>query len=241
MIYMNKHMLTTFFLIGTSWTFVGMANNCHAERLNVLKNKGFQPQIIYDIGAFKGEWTTAVQKVFDHAQFFLFEANECHRSHLQKLKMPYFIGLLGDREDLVKFYAINFTGDSIFQEQTHHYQDEKHTENLVQMTTLDSIVQQNALPLPDLIKMDVQGAEKLIIQGGYSIVCNAQVVILETSLLEYNKDAPLIFEMMALMHQLGFCVLDLVELHYLPTHELVQVDVLFVKTNSPLIKKGILV
>ena len=42
------------------------------------------------------------------------------------------------------------------------------------------------------------------------------------------------------MHNLGYVLLDVVELHYLPTGELVEFDLLFVKNDSTLIKKGIL-
>lgn len=212
----------------------------HAERLQLLKKNGFQPKVVYDIGAFKGRWTSEVQKIFDQAQFFLFEANENFKPFLHDLKVPFFCALLGDQEGLVTFYVNNTTGDSVFREQTKFYQDGKCDEKQVQMTTLNALVQEHGLPLPELIKMDVQGAEMLIIQGSPSIICNAEVVILETKILEYNKEAPLVYEMIALMHELGYRILDVLELHYLPTEELNEVDLLFVKNDSPLIKRGIL-
>ena len=212
----------------------------YTERLNVLKNKGFRPRVVYDIGAHKGAWTMEVLKIFNQAQFLLFEANECHESYLQCLGFPYFFAVLGDREEFVTFYANNSTGDSIFREQTRFYKDGNCSENRVKMTTLDALAQKYELPLPDLVKIDVQGAEKLIIKGGSSIICNAEVVILETKILEYNQKAPLIYEIMTLMYELGYCVLDFLELHYLPTHELSEVDILFVKNDSSLVKRGML-
>lgn len=212
----------------------------HAERLHVLKKNGFDPKIIYDIGAHQGTWTTEVRAIFNTAHFILFEANECHAPYLNRTGFPYFIGLLGDRQDTVPFYSINGTGDSIFIEQTHHYQEGKYLQKNIPMSPLDLLVQEHQLPLPDFIKMDVQGAEKLVIQGGVATVCHAQAVLLEIAILEYNKNAPLLFEMMSLMDALGFMALDFLELHYLPTQELIEVDVLFVKKNSPLIKTGIL-
>lgn len=212
----------------------------HTERLQVLKKNGFNPTVIYDIGAHQGTWTNEVRSLFNGAHFILFEANECHIPYLQRTGFPYFIGLLGDRQDTVPFYSINGTGDSIFIEQTHHYQEGKYVQKHIPMNRLDLLVQEHQLPLPDFIKMDVQGAEKLVIEGGLTTVCHAQAVLLEIAVLEYNKNAPLLFEMMSLMDELGFMALDFLELHYLPTQELIEVDVLFVKKNSPLIKTGIL-
>jgi FkbM family methyltransferase len=221
------------------WTGV-IFSLTHGERLRFLKTKGFSPKIIYDIGAYKGDWALEMRRIFNSAQFFLFEANDCHRERLQKLGFPFFIALLGDRKELVSFYSINSTGDSIFLEQTKHYKEGSYIEKKIQMTTLEDVVNTHDLPLPDLIKMDVQGAEKVIINGSLSIVCNAHIVILEVAILEFNKSAPLILEMMTLMNDLGYSMLDLAELHYFPTQELFEVDIIFVKKDSPLIKKGIL-
>ena len=212
----------------------------HEQRLKFLKDKGFKPNVIYDVGAFRGLWSVEIKKVFNEAQFFLFEANEANKSYLEKLPFPHFIAVLGDHKGLVTFYANNTTGDSVFREQTQWYKKDSCLEKSVPMTTLATLVLENKIPLPNLIKIDVQGAEKLIIEGSKSIICHAEVVILETKILEYNKGAPLIYEMMQLMDGLGYCVLDILEWHYLPTHELNEIDLLFVKKDSALIKRGIL-
>ena len=213
----------------------------HVEGLSVLKNKGFQPKVVYDIGAFHGDWTTSISSLFKDAQFFLFEANEVNEQHLQKKGFPYFIKVLGNYEGPAIFYSINGTGDSLLREQTYHYTDNRCEKKLVQVTTLDNLVRENRLPLPDLIKMDVQGAETMIIQGGEAVVCNAEVIILEIKILEYNENAPLIYETMTIMDRLGYQVLDIVELHYLRQNELFEVDLLFAKKESLLIRRGTLI
>ena len=241
---MNK-ILTTLFLIfalcASTMAFCSSeADDFLTERLVLLKNKGFQPAVIYDIGAHKGFWTLEVQKTFDKAKFILFEANANNKPFLEKLPFPHFCTLLGDRNDMATFYSIDGTGDSMFREQTHFYEEGSCHERQIPMSTLAAVVNDHKLPLPDFIKLDVQGAEKLIIQGSPSIISHAEVVILESKILEYNKGAPSLFEIMTLMDGLGYCLLDIVEMHYLPTQELNEVDLLFVKKNSSLIKKGIL-
>jgi len=209
----------------------------HFDRLALLKQKGFNPTVIYDIGAFKGEWSTTIQTIFPSAHFFLFEANKAHTRNLQLTGFPYFIALLGDKKDLVTFYSIDFTGDSIFRESTVWYKEGQCIEKKLPMTTLSALVQENHLPLPDLIKMDVQGAEKLIIQGGIDIISHAEAIILETKILEYNTHAPFLYDIMILMHELGYRASDILELHYLPAGELNEVDFLFLKNDSKFIKK----
>lgn len=213
----------------------------HASRLNVLKDQGFQPKVIYDIGAHRGSWSCEVEQVFKEARFYLFEANESQKPYLAKLSHPFYIAVLGDRNDVVTFFCNNSTGDSLLKEKTRYYDEGRCVEKKVTMTTLKDIISKNELPLPNLIKMDVQGAEKMIIQGSPEVVKHADVVILETKILEYNENAPLMLEIVTMMHQLGFRAIDILEMHYLPTRELNEIDLLFVKEDSPLIKRGKLI
>jgi FkbM family methyltransferase len=211
----------------------------HQKRLSFWRDKGFSPRIVYDIGAHHGLWSKMTSGIFPEAAFYLFEANENHLPFLQRQSFPYFIHLLGDQDKRVIFYSIDGTGDSIFCENTSYYQRTKMKEK--QMTPLSSVVKAQKLPPPDLIKMDVQGSEKCILQGSREIVCLAEMIIIETKVLEYNRDAPLLSEMVALMHELGFQPIDILEVHYLPTGELNEIDFLFAKQSSSFIKKGILI
>lgn len=213
----------------------------HKQRLTILKNKGFNPKVIYDIGAFNGGWTSYMKSLFPHSNFYLFEANPCHRKSLQNRGYPFFIAALSNYEGTGIFYRVDGTGDSLLREQTWIYEPGRCREMEVEVTTLNRLVRDHQLPLPNLVKMDVQGAEKMIIEGGKDVICNAEVIIMETKILQYNEDAPLVAEVMAFMDQLGYNVLDICEVHYLDTGELFEADFMFVKKESPLFKRGILV
>ena len=92
------------------------------------------------------------------------------------------------------------------------------------MTTLSSLMKKHQLPQPDLIKIDVQGAEKSVIQGGIDIISSAQAVILEVQLLQYNQGAPLFLEIANLMDSLGFIIMDMFEIIYSPCKRLVNIE-----------------
>lgn len=213
--------------------------NLHKSRLFHLNQKGFSPNIIYDIGAFKGGWSREIQTVFPEANFYLFEANEDNRGDLSLQKFPFFIELLGNEEKEVLFHHTHIpsSGESLFLEQTSFFNESNAQKRTLKMNTLSSVVKKHQIPMPDMIKMDVQGAEKLIIEGSLPLVCLAEVIILETKILEYNLGAPLIHELISLMTSKGYRILDVLEWHYLPTGELNEVDLMFVKNNSFLIKQ----
>ncbi len=221
--------------------YEGFEKNLHFSRLSLLKSKGFEPQVIYDIGAYQGDWSREIKTIFPNAKFVLFEANEIHRPSLAEISSLYFIAVLGDCDTITVFNSNGSTGDSLLLEQTKHYRGDNFEERTVQMTTLAAIVEKQDLPLPDCIKMDVQGAEKLIIEGGRQIIKNAEVIILETKILEYNLGAPFACEMIVLMNEMGYSLQDVLECHYLPSGELNEIDLLFIKKESKLIKKDLLV
>lgn len=214
------------------------------NRLAHLKARGFNPRCILDIGANVGEWSDMIKGIWPQADLFLFEADKVNTDILNKKGYKYFIALLGDEEKNVDFFccpSARFqTGNSIFKEKTHHYTGDRLEIRTVQMKTLDTIVSNNEINNVDFIKLDIQGAELLALEGGKNTLSKAEVVLLEVALLEYNEGAPMLSEVVSYMDNAGFQAYDVVELHYLPNKLLSQLDVLFVRKTSPLLPTGLL-
>jgi FkbM family methyltransferase len=221
--------------------------NFWQQRLLYLRSLGFSPKVIYDIGACKAGWTEKTEKVFPDSNFYLFEANPNQKPFLEKGKHPFFIELLGDEEKPTTFYWSKIHdggGDSILRENSSLYSDKYCNSSILQMKTLSSVVKKNKLPNPNLIKMDVQGSEKLVIIGGLDIVFSAEVVILEVQLIQYNKGAALFLELSNLMDKLDFQIVDILDIMYLSDGirktAISNIDVMFIKKNSKFKPTGIL-
>lgn len=61
-----------------------------------------------------------------------------------------------------------------------------------QMQQLDHLTAQQGWPRSyDFIKMDVQGAEKLVLQGGQHTLRRTDAVVMELAVTQYNRNAPL--------------------------------------------------
>lgn len=214
--------------------------NIQIERWENIAKKGFHPTVIYDIGAFQGRWSESMQKVFPDAEFFLFEANEDNEVHLSNHKFKYFIETLGekDNEELI-LYCNNEpnSGESVFLEQTCFYQEERLIKRPVKTRTLTSLIEEHSLPIPNLIKIDVQGSEHSIIRGSKSFISLSEAILIEASFIQYNKGAGIIHETFDLMNYLGFHAVDIIDLIFLGSGELCQADILFIKKYSPFFKK----
>jgi FkbM family methyltransferase len=203
-------------------------------RLQNLSRIGFKPRMILDIGAHHGDWAKEIASIFPDSSIFMVEGNSDCEEKLSQVGYPYSISLLSDRFKSVPFYKHNgfyTTGDSIYKENTEAYSKENSEVTILHCCTLDDIVDRYNLQNIDMIKMDVQGSEMDIMKGSLATIQKAQVVLLELQLIEYNTGAPMFIEMIVFMDSIGFKVYDVIELHYTSDHELIQVDILFMRKD----------
>ena len=74
--------------------------------------------------------------------------------------------------------------------------------------TLDKVINDNNWPLPDLIKLDVQGSELDILDGAKKILSHAKYLIVELQHIEYNDNAPLFEESIAMIEKSGWKLIN---------------------------------
>ncbi len=206
----------------------------YQQRINFWKSHGFEPKVIYDIGANKGEFAHLMREHFPTAHIECFEANEENAPDLQGFSNH--IVLLGsENKDNIPFYKIKEgfnTGDSMYLEVSNAFREGNYTTVLKQMVTLDSFSVEKKLRNPDFVKLDVQGAELDILRGMQTMLSTVQWIQMECSLHRWNAGAPMIEECVAFMKERGFVVVDVLEHHTLPGGYLGQVDLLFAHTST---------
>ena len=105
------------------------------------------------------------------------------------------------------------------------------------MNTLDDLVAAE-VKSPILLKLDVQGYELEVLRGAVKTLSEAEVVIIECSLIQYNEGAPLFAEVVSFMGERGFVVYDFCgQMRRANDGALFQMDVIFVRENSRLRKE----
>ena len=200
-------------------------------QLNVIQ-KYFTPTSVLDIGANVGDFAKQCKLMYPMAKYFLIEGNDACEPYLKNLGYEYFIGLLSDTPKLVKFYINKqnhiSTGNSIYRENTEHFSDENVIIQELQTTTLDRVVDNRKF---DLIKIDVQGSELDIIRGGLNTVKNAKGIIMELSIIEYNKDSSLQEEVIEYMASIDYHPVEELYAHTNSEGLILQRDVLFLNRS----------
>lgn len=195
---------------------------------------GDWPQTLLDVGAHFGQFSSEFVKAFPLCKPTLVEANPHCVQRLETSRFPFRIFAASNRLGTGRFFLNKTdptsTGNSLYREKTHHYADSNIEPIDVPLKTLDSEFSNEIF---DFIKVDVQGSELDVIQGGERLFRRARHVLLEISLVDYNENSPQASVVIRKMQSLGFQMLDILEYHQSP--ELYggctfQIDILFQNT-----------
>lgn len=187
----------------------------HVAYLESLKSNGFEPKVIYDIGAACLHWTRHAERLWPDAKIYVFDGFEMlemlYMNH--KPEHEYHVGVLSDAKRELKFYEnpILFGGNSYYREigGAPGVFPESNFRTTV-ANTIDDIVAERGWELPDLVKIDVQGAEKDVISGGIKTLAHAKHLLVEMQRTEYNLGAPKVDETLPYIESLGWkCVAPL--------------------------------
>jgi FkbM family methyltransferase len=211
---------------------ISMSASIHNMRRN-----GFCPALIVDIGAFQGDWSRMARCIYPNVPIYMVEANPEKKPLLSAAireigQAEYRIALLGPQPAAsVPFYVMG-TGSSVLPENT---SIPRSTAQLA-MITLDTLIVASKAPLgPYFLKLDVQGFELEVLRGAEQVLRNTEAALLEVALLEYNRSAPQLAEVIAFMRSREFVVYDISGLFRRESDStLYMVDLLFVRETSAL-------
>lgn len=205
--------------------------------LSLLKEK-INPEYILDIGCGHGEWFLKCINFFPNSKYLLFDGNKLNEDKLAILKKKYIniaykICLLSNSIKQLKFFNMGY-GSSIYEEKTNFSRKIEYIKSSTLENELSSL---NITSSNNMIKLDVQGSEIEIIEGLGKNISNFEIIILETSVKEYNKGAPLFIDVINFMDKKNYSLYDICDLKRLGFERsfLIQFDAVFIKKNSSIL------
>ena len=206
-----------------------------ATGLNLLKLKhelGFEPRTILDIGAQVGDFYRECKGIWPDSQIMMIEATKECEPYLKDTGGNYLIAVLSDEKKKIPFYktkvADTNTGNSVYKELTPAYSDENLIVEQRNTYTLDELYD-GYTAVFDLVKLDTQGSEIDILNGGSHMIKNTSVIIVEVSHVEYNEKAPLVDEVKEYMESIGFVYnMEIGQTYSNEFNKLIQKDLVFV-------------
>ena len=210
------------------------------QSIQCLKNNGYCPSIIFDIGAHHGNWANECMQIYPSAAYHLFEGIDY--PELKRFdgldNVDVYKAILDEVPRQVDWYEMRNTGDSFFKERTRHFANcvpiKKNTQTLAYFAKNIPFEGEQVF-----IKIDTQGSEIPILKGllhddtGKRLLERTDFIILEIPLFgQYNEGVPNFLEHIQFMDSIGFIPYDFVESHVVSGFN-IQVDMMFInKTHA---------
>lgn len=149
---------------------------------------------IVDIGANVGQFGKKIRQYYPDAHLYSFEPIPLvYKELVDNFKgdsnfTPFNVGL-GDKEGKMEFYMNEFSDSSSMLKMGDLHKENfpftKHEKVIyVDIKTLDNCIDVNKIEKPYLVKLDVQGFEEQVINGGLEIIRSAEMIITEASYKE---------------------------------------------------------
>jgi len=212
----------------------------HIDSLELLELlRPLSIDTIYDIGANVGTWTLLAKAIFPHAVVHAFEPLDCHTATFQrevgKLDGVHLHSIaLGEVAGHAEMRVTDFSDASSILPLSHAGEQQYHIHQVateqVPLARLDDWQSDEQLPLPSLLKLDVQGFELSVLRGSLRSLEHTSAVIVEVSFREFYQGQCLFQDVVEFLAERGFA------LHALGQgtamgKPLLQADALFVATR----------
>jgi FkbM family methyltransferase len=182
-----------------------------------LHKIGFTPKHIVDIGANHGTWTREALKHFPEAHYTLIEPQKRLRSSMEDLlhsnpkiqlhnvgagsQVGSFSFTIVDRDDSCNFLMSKEEANARGFEQIE-----------VPVTTLDTLLENSTLPIPDLIKIDAEGLDLEVLKGAQSFLGKTEIILVEAAV--FNKTMPnTAASVITYMDQQGYTLFEVTDLN----------------------------
>ena len=220
---------------------LGLGHIDSLELLELLAST--PPSVIYDVGANVGTWSCLAKSLFPAARIDAFEPLSMHSAEFRKMAaawpddMHLHTCALGATEGTATMHIMDYADASSLLPVTVEGQSEFKIKPVamqqVPLVPLDTLVLRDKLPLPDLLKLDVQGYELEVLRGSETCLRHARAVLCEVSFRAFYARQPLFPELLSFLTQRGFALHALGEGTALG-QPLVQADALFLRTADNL-------
>lgn len=205
--------------------------------LERLARNGLCPVRAYDVGAYRGDFTADLLRVWPHVHVLCFEPlpgkiDALRQRFAPNPRIQARADVLGRAAGERVSFALAETASSVLIEHV----NQRFERIGLETTSIDDLLARGLLPGPaDLIKLDVQGYELAVLQGAQAALAYASALVVETNLLDIHRDVPLVHELSSWLAARGFVAYDVAGLTRRPLdHALWQMDVVFVREDGPL-------
>lgn len=207
-----------------------------------LFRSGIRPATVIDVGANIGQFAIAAANIFGNPAIYAFEpipscVGKLKANTSQLSNVRTFQAAVGAMNGKTRFHVNTFDQTSSLlkfnRSSRMHFRGLRPLETIwVNIVTLDTIFRNSSLHKPVLLKIDVQGGEKGVIEGARETLKRIDFVLMEMSFKPLYRGESLFSEMLDVMQSLDFAFVRPVDFFKSPrSGEMLQADILFRKNR----------
>lgn len=177
-----------------------------------LSEQGYRPDFIVDVGSSHGIWSHTASKFFKEASYILIDPL---MTKYEQAARDFYLKQIPNSQ-LLELAVSNQNGKTTFQVSPDLYgssllnpADYRTYETVeVEVLTLDQIAETYQVKGRGILKLDVQCAEHIVLEGAKTFLKQVDAIVVELSLVRYDAKALVFLEMLNLLDSLGFRYYD---------------------------------
>ncbi len=203
---------------------------------SVLRQAGFAPAHILDVGANHGNWTRTALQFFPGAQYTLLEPQDPLKVYIEDLRKA------GKNITWISAGASDATGKLPFH--LSHRDDSSSFLSPegasgpavpIEVWALNDLLVEHKLPVPEMVKIDAEGFDLKVLRGATNLLGKTEVFLVEASVLcPFENSVAAVVQFMA-GH--GYRLIDITELNRSPKHNVLWLtELAFLRMESTLLR-----
>jgi len=208
----------------------------------LLKQFGFAPRHIWDVGANRGDWTRAALQYFPTADYTLIEpqdhlkegiAREIRAGH----RIRWVNAGAGSEPAVLPLYVSAKDQSSSFLDYD-RIKDDSVRKIDVPIRTLNEIRSSLSLPVPEMLKIDAEGFDLRVLQGASEFLGRTEIILVEAAIaqLDFENSARNVINA---MDGSGYRLVEITDLHRSPNQGVLWLSELaFLLKSSQLFKQA---
>ena len=212
-------------------------NNLLQTFFNILKSVQFNPKYIIDVGANKGTWTREALVAFPDCRFTLLEPQSDLKEFIKDLlnqnpKVSFHAVGAGKKTGSFKFTFVDRDDSCSFNYSEDEARSMGYKQIEIPVITLNEFVAGQALPIPDIIKIDAEGLDIEVLEGASNFFGKTEVFMVEAGVV--NKIFSNSFlEVINYMDKKNYRLFEITDMNRpFSTEVLWLVELVFVKRNG---------
>jgi FkbM family methyltransferase len=204
----------------------------------LLRQLGFAPRHVVDVGANRGMWTRAAFKYFRDPVYTLVEPQDHLRSYSQDLvaqgcKLNWINAGCGDFCGTLPLIVSHRDDSSTFVDWHKNPTAQRIT---VPMITLNQIVASSDAGLPEMVKIDAEGFDLKVLAGASDLLGKTDIFLIEAVAWgaggAYDNS---VAEVVRVMAKAGYNLMDITDLNRSPKYGVLWFcELAFLRVGSPL-------